>query len=43
MWVIPYILMILIYSAVLAGLVFGAEILARYLDEKLTEYFKEKD
>lgn len=35
--------MILVFVHVLAGTLVGAELLARYLDEKLTEYFKEKD
>lgn len=37
------ILLILIFVHVLAGAIVGAEFLSRYLDEKLTAYFEERE
>ena len=43
MWFIPYILIVLIYSAVMIGVIFGAEILSYYIDKKITEWEEKKN
>ena len=42
MWIIPYILIILIYSAVMIGAIFGLEILLDYINKKINEGEKKK-
>ena len=43
MWIIPYILIVLIYSAVMIGLIFGVEILLDYINKKINEWEKKKN
>ena len=43
MWIIPYILIVLIYSTVMIGLIFGVEILLDYINKKINEWEKKKN
>lgn len=43
MWIIPYILIVLIYSTVMIGVIFGAEMLSDYINKKINEWEKKKN
>lgn len=43
MWIIPYILIVLIYSTVMFGVIFGAEMLLDYINKKINEWEKKKN
>ena len=43
MWIIPYILIVLIYSTVMIGAIFGVEILLDYINKKINEWEKKKN
>ena len=42
MWIIPYILIVFIYSTVMIGVIFGTEILLDYINKKINEWEKKK-